>query len=262
MATQNTSPNSASIQGSAAGTTGDPENALKRSWWTTLPGLLTGTAAVITALTGLVAVFVPRGGPTDRPAAETSAPQAAATPPAPPPAAIQPAALPSASRAPALPRIVLDGPSEVSFDKYRPSTYRILGIETQPRTPAHYRLRVKVRLLTRTGMDMNFWDSAFRLLIDGLPTAPDSNLNELVPGNAAKDGEVSFQVPYAAQTLALRVIHHDSLGEMADLPLAFVPQEAPARPDQAQPDQTQASGQSVKTGDIGAGAQVNIQQRQ
>jgi hypothetical protein len=84
MATQNTSPKTASPKGSTPGTAGDPENALKRNWWTTLPGLLTGTAAVITALTGLVAVFVPRDGPTDRPAAETQAPQAAATPPAPP----------------------------------------------------------------------------------------------------------------------------------------------------------------------------------
>jgi hypothetical protein len=233
---------------------GDAESAQKRNWWTTLPGVLTGAAAVITALTGLVAVFVPRDRPTDRPAAETQAPQAAATPSTPPPAATQPAALPGAARAPVLPRIVLDGPAEVSFEKVWPSTYRILGIETGPRTPTHYGLRVKLRLLNRDRYPMNFWDDSFRLLIDGVPSAPDSNLNELVPGNAAKDGEVSFPVPHAAQTLALRVIQHD---ETADLPLRSDSGAAPARPAEIQ-----TGGQSVKTGDIGAGAQVNIQQKQ
>jgi hypothetical protein len=188
----------------------------KGGWWTTLPGLLTGAAALITAVGGLFALFVggeEKASPTPAPSvvqAGTANPPVAA--PAPTPAQPGPA-----TSAP--PRVALAGPAEVSFDKYRPSTYSILGIETQPRTPTHYGLRLKVRLLTRTSMDMNFWDSAFRLVIDGVPSAPDSNLNLLVPGNAALDGEVIFQVPYAARALMLRVIHHDSLGEVADLPL-------------------------------------------
>lgn len=38
---------------------GDAKSAQKRNWWTTLPGVLTGIAAVITAITGLVAAFGP-----------------------------------------------------------------------------------------------------------------------------------------------------------------------------------------------------------
>jgi hypothetical protein len=102
----------------------------------------------------------------------------------------------------------------------------------------------------RRGHD--FWDSAFRLLVDGVPRAPDSSLNELVSGNAAKEAEISFQVPRSARGLVLRVIHHESVGDIADLPLRVASREPAAPP----------AGQSVTTGDIGAGARVNIQQRQ
>lgn len=225
-----------------------------QGWWSTTPGMLAAAAAIITAITGLVAVFVTRDAPPPTIPTEQTAPPAAVAQSA--------AATPESSSAAdhaaaALPRVVLAGPAEASFDKYRPSTYTVLGIESLPRTPSNYVLRFRIRLLTRSSMDMGFWDSSFRLLIDGLPSAPDSNLNELVPGNAVKEAMVSYQVPYGARSLALRIIHHDSLGEIAELPLRFVGVETPSV---AAPD---ASGeQSVKTGDIGAGAKVKIQQSQ
>lgn len=182
------------------------------NWWTSLPGLLTGGAALISAVTGLAILFL------DRPDAPPADSAVAQVQPVPAPQA--PVSVPMVD-AQVPPRITLAGPAEASFEKYRPSTYTILGLETVQRTPEHYVLRLRVRLLTRTSMDMNFWDDSFRLLIDGLPTAPDSNLNELVPGNAARDAEVSFLVPYTARRLALRILHHQSLGDVAELPLAL-----------------------------------------
>ena len=116
--------------------------------------------------------------------------------------------------------LVAQGDGEGALEMcIRDSTYTVLAIDAHPRSPTHFALQFRIRLLTLTSMDMNFWDSSFRLLIDGLPSAPDSNLNELVPGNSAKDGMVSFQVPYDVRSLALRIIHHDSLGDISELPL-------------------------------------------
>ena len=222
------------------------------AWWTTMPGLLTGAAAVIAAVTGLVTLFVPHKEP---PPASSPLSQTASSPPSLPASATGPAQISLAGpEVPVLPKVVLAGPGEVSFEKYRPSTYTVLGIEALPRTPTHYVLDFRVRLLTRSSMDMNFWDSGFRLLIDGLPSAPDSNLNELVAGNATKEGKVSFQVPYGARRLALRVIHHESLGETAELPLRFAAGATAA--------EGASKAQSVRTGDIGAGAKIDIRQNQ
>ncbi|HOX60186.1 MAG TPA: DUF4062 domain-containing protein [Verrucomicrobiota bacterium] len=192
---------------------GSPE---RSNWWVTLPGLLTSAAAVITAITGLVALFVTRGEtqPAPQPAPSIQSNPAPATP-----STISTTAPAPPTGAQGLPRVSLAGSGEVSFQQYRPSTYTVLGLETINRTPEHYGLRVRMRLLTRSSMDMNFWDSSFRLLVDGLPVAPDSYLNELVPGNAAKDADITFPVPMGAHKLVLRIIHHESLGETADLPL-------------------------------------------
>ncbi len=216
----------------------------KSSWWSSLPGLLTGAAALITAIGGLIALFV--GGEDEK-----------AAPPAALPPLAQPGPATSPSLAPRLPSVTLAGSVEVSFEKVAPATYSIMGIETQPRTPSYYGLRVKVRLLNRARYDMNFLDNSFRLLIDGQPGAPDSNLKLLVHGNATLDGEVTFQVPYAARTLVLRVIHHADSGEVADLPLRIDSGAAPAKPGDIQ-----IGGQRVETGDIGAGARVDIRQSQ
>lgn len=62
-----------------------------RSWWTTLPGVLTGLAALLTALTGLLAVVVTfvQGRPAPIPDAPT--PQPLAVVPAPQPPVVVPA---------------------------------------------------------------------------------------------------------------------------------------------------------------------------
>ncbi len=61
----------------------DPSTARSGGWWSTLPGILTASAAVITAISGLVAILVQHGGkssdPTriEAPASPTSMPKTA-----------------------------------------------------------------------------------------------------------------------------------------------------------------------------------------
>jgi hypothetical protein len=119
-----------------------------------------------------------------------------------------------------LPKVQLAGPAEVVFSKIRKSTYTVLALTPEPGGPAGWRLRIRMRLSSASGSGgMNFWDSSFRLLIDGVPRAPDSRLNEIVDSGSSKDGDVTFDVPNGTQTLALRVLHYN---EAADLPLTLI----------------------------------------
>lgn len=186
-----------------------------KPWWLTMSGLLNAAAVLLIVAAGLFAVLRERPANEQRPWA-ASARKAASS------ASVAPAG--PADRA--VPHVVLAGPAEAGFDKYRPGTYTVLGIESQPRSSSHFVLRFRVRLLTRSGKDMNLSDAGFRLLIDGVPSAPDNDLNDPVPGNAAGEGTLSYQVPYGTHSLALRIIHHEAMGEIAELPLRVVAGEA------------------------------------
>lgn len=127
-----------------------------------------------------------------------------------------------------LPQVRLAGSAALSFTTLGGSTYTVLALTPEPGTSDQWRLRVKLRLAAGAGSGgMNFWDSAFRLVVDGVPRAPVSTLNELVEGGAAKDGELVFSLPFAMQTLALRVRHY---AEVADLPLAVTGTRSPLPP--------------------------------
>ncbi|MEO6743749.1 MAG: hypothetical protein ABIS28_12425 [Caldimonas sp.] len=118
----------------------------------------------------------------------------------------------------ALPQVRLAGPADAVFTAMRGSTYSVVTLTPENGTNAQWRLRLRVRLKTgQQSGGMNFWDSAFRLVIDGVPRAAVSTLNEVVDGGASKEGEIVFALPWAVQTLALRIHHY---GETADLPLA------------------------------------------
>jgi hypothetical protein len=136
---------------------------------------------------------------------------------APDPSPISPeAALPLPS---ALPEVRLTGASEAKFDAVRGSTYSVLSLQPEVGGAAErWRLRLRVRLATGAASGgMNFWDSSFRLLVDGVPRAPESRLNEIVESGSAKDGDIVFSVPWAVKSLALQVRHYS---ETAELPLS------------------------------------------
>jgi len=129
-----------------------------------------------------------------------------------------------------LPQVRLAGPAEVSFSKIRASTYTVLALTPQESDAGHWRLQARIRLTTAPNSGgMNFWDTSFRLLVDGVPRAPDTRLNELVDSGASKDGELAWELPFGLRSLALRVHHY---AESRDLPMAIdgMPTAAVAAP--------------------------------
>lgn len=159
---------------------------------------------VLIALSLYLSAAGPRPDQPTEPA--TAAPSAAP--------ATQPAATPPGA-APAYP-MELPAGQEVKGEDH---SYAILKIVLDRHEIDQLSLAVTVRMTNQTPYPSNLWDASFRLLADGVPVAPMGGLNELVDGNAAKDGVVKFAIPAKTQELALQI---EKLGADAPaLPIAL-----------------------------------------
>jgi hypothetical protein len=75
---------------------------------------------------------------------------------------------------------------------------------------------ISMRLLNRSRYPANFWNANFRLIVDGVPRSPTGDLNKVVDGEAAQEGDVEFTFPANATSLALNIRFYD---ETTDIPL-------------------------------------------
>ena len=96
--------------------------------------------------------------------------------------------------------------------------FTLLGAEVVPQTTEKEALHLRIRMSNQGRYDANFWDRSFRLVVNDLPTAPEGTLNELVPAQSAKDGEVVFIVPRGTTAGRLKIEH---LNLSTEIPLAF-----------------------------------------
>jgi hypothetical protein len=187
-----------------------------KSWWQTLPGVLTAFAAVITAVTGLIVAVRPFRSPAEsRPPIEDSgsgassgATTAAST------VSNTGDATPGPSKA-AAQAVRLPSPSQVKL-AHGDIVIDLLRARLEPYNATTRSLALRVRLTNNGNYGVNFWTASFRLVVDGVPRAPTNGLNEVVDGRAAKDGDVVFDVPTEAKSVALRLIWGD---EQTDVPL-------------------------------------------
>jgi hypothetical protein len=98
-------------------------------------------------------------------------------------------------------------------------TYTILKIELDKHGIDQLALTFTVRMLNEGKYPANFWNANFRLLADGVPLEPFNMLDEVVDGNAAKDGAVSFAFPADTKQVVLQI---DRFGADAPgLPIAL-----------------------------------------
>jgi len=98
-------------------------------------------------------------------------------------------------------------------------SYAVLKIVLDRHEIDRLSLALTIRMTNQTPYPTNLWNASFRLLADDVPVAPSGDLNELVDGNAAKEGVVKFAIPAKTQKLALQI---DKLGPDAPaLPIAL-----------------------------------------
>lgn len=175
-----------------------------KRWWQTVPGILTATASVITAVTGLIVALhqigifdgekqkVPRND-TIKP------PKVAESPAAPPPGAPMPSS--TSQVAPPYP-VILPARNEVRVKDF---VYKILAGRLDQHAPNKLSLKFEVRMTNNGEYPANFWAASFRLVADGVPRAPENNLNELVDGHSAKEGTVEFVIPDTTTKIGLQI---------------------------------------------------------
>lgn len=197
----------------------------KKSWWHTLPGILTGIAAAITALGGLiVALNETNWFSRQAPGAHQSASEVA---PGTTPSSSLPQQPSPANKSPSDPAAadaVSNNAAMVTLPNLRAYTlgeveFTLLEASLAPRNSESSTLIIHVRLLNNRNYPVNFWDSQFRLLVEDIPRAPNSGLNLVVEGNAAAEGDVRFVVPKSATQPRLRILFAD---ERTDIPLSLV----------------------------------------
>ena len=175
-----------------------------RSWWHTVPGILTGVTAIISAVAGLL-VAINQTGWFARPESQATERNRS------------PIAIPQGAGANGVAGTVVM--PQLRQYQLGELVFTILSASLTARNSESGTLSIKVRLLNNKSYTANFWNDEFRLLIDDVPQAPNGSLNELVEGNAAKDGEVTFVVPRSASTAKLRIQAGD---EKTDIVLGFV----------------------------------------
>ncbi|MBD0291502.1 MAG: hypothetical protein ICV74_09615 [Thermoleophilia bacterium] len=102
--------------------------------------------------------------------------------------------------------------------------YEIIGTDAQRGNPGQVELALTIRLSNPSPYDANFWDRTFRLLVDHVPRAPTSGLDEIVAARSAKEGTVTFVVPDGARHLVLLVGEPE--GQAVRLPVVLEPRES------------------------------------
>src|SRR4029077_7332786 len=145
------------------------------SWWQTVPGVLTGLAAIITAMTGLI-VALNRTGTRSEDVKPASVSVSGSARPASAAASRTPAPVRGAGGAqpialPALNRVRLAGGAAV---------VTILSAEVEPIDVDRRSLKFSVRYMNGGRYPANFWSASYRLIVADVPRAPINSLNEVV----------------------------------------------------------------------------------
>jgi hypothetical protein len=178
-----------------------------RRWWETMPGILAATGGVIAVTMLIVVLYQTRV--IDSVIGHIPETQNGTTTPT------------EATKHPALPRAAVPSPTGQAAQYPRSlalrtevrlnsvlgdAVYKILAVQLDRHNNVEkLALRFKIRATCLNGYGVNFWDNSFRLLVDGVPTAPVSNLNKVVQARSAEEGEVIFVIPAETQSTVLSI---------------------------------------------------------
>ena len=179
------------------------------SWWQTMPGILTGIAAVITALGGMIAVVYQSG------LLSREIPVAEAT-----------SALPkekiNAGAEPPKENPQPDEPRQLRVGHY---VFKLLGTKLESYStdangnPQKFSLRLSIRVTDVMGKSDYVDRNTVRLSVDGAELIPENSINFSVYDRQSVETEAVFIVPADASVIALLLGRpEDAVGK---LPLAL-----------------------------------------
>lgn len=185
-----------------------------QSWWRTIPGVLTAIAGIITAITGLIVALNQTGMFSHIPVSD--APHRIEASSASSGSAASNHSSPTSNSNHQYPR-AWDVGTEVRLSDAK---YKILKAQLDRYNVENLSFTLSVRMTNIGRYPANFWDASFRLLIDEVPKAPISQLNKLVNGESAEEGDVLFVIPANTKSVVLRIHQGD---ESTDIPMSLVP---------------------------------------
>jgi hypothetical protein len=181
------------------------EGPQSKGWWQTVPGILTATGAIITAVTGLIValhqagIFDVEKQKVPQVQNEAIKPPKVSENPAPPvPGTTKPSSTGQAAGRP----VSLPAGTQVRVGDL---VYTVLSARLERYDPNKLSLRFEVRMTNNGKYPANFWVSSFRLVVDGVPRAPENDLNEVVADHSAKEGIVEFVIPDTTTNAGLQI---------------------------------------------------------
>ena len=188
------------------------------SWWLTLPGVLTGLAAVIMAVTGLAVALHQISAPSGPEKASSEKPVAVTTQnnSKPPPASSDTTTsqTPSSDEA-AQESVALPAGMEVKLAG-GDIVYKILSASLEPYNAEKRLLKFTIRFTagSTAALGIGVSTSSFRLLVDDVPREPISFSSEgqnafLVEAGSAKEDDVLFEVPTTENEVVLQISNDD-----------------------------------------------------
>jgi hypothetical protein len=186
------------------------------SWWRTLPGLLTASAAFLTAVAGLIVAAHQAGlfgklGQAHNDATKTTSGATSVG-----------AANWKGAPIDSTYSVILPPQTEVRARSYSPAAiavYKILGARLEPYGLNKLSLKLNVRFTNTDQFSNALSDSEFRLLIDGVPQAPEGFPPKLIASQSATEGVIEFVIPDTVTKAELRI---GDIGEGAPtMPISF-----------------------------------------
>jgi len=168
------------------------------SWWLTLPGLLTGGAAVVTALTGLLLALHQVGWLDDD---GVSASRGT------PPAAVSTSPTTAGPTAGNTGTTVGEGfavgiPLNTTY-KSGTVAYSVSAATAEPDIDDQLRLTLTIRVVNTAAYDLGLWDRNFGVVVGTDLYAATSGLNKIVHGNSTGSGQAVFVLPDSTRDATL-----------------------------------------------------------
>jgi hypothetical protein len=187
----------------------------EKNFWTTVPGIITGLAAIVTAITGLI-VALNGAGLFSKPAAVNKASTETKQD-----VKKDADSLTGKKEEPQKPVEKLKPVFAMTAVKIEDHEYKILSSSLEAITPESNSLKIKIKYKNNSNYSpATFWNEGFRLAIDGALTPPAGDLSELVERHAELVGTVTFEVPNNAKELVFHIL---DVGKDIAIPIKLAP---------------------------------------
>ncbi|MFC8501973.1 hypothetical protein ACFUC1_06405 [Pedococcus sp. NPDC057267] len=171
----------------------------RAGWWSTLPGVMTAIAALITAATGLLlglnqVGWLSASSTPQTSAASTRVPSVPGLTPSPSVAAASGSAQVSGAPSSATSGYKVSIPLNREF-RVGDISYEVLAATARPDADGKLALVMSVRGRSYRAYDANFWDASFAVTVGEDVVPASGGLDELLHANATQRGDVLFVVP-------------------------------------------------------------------